>query len=367
MAIELAEKYLPYVDEMFTTESKKAVLTNQDFTFESAHSVKIYKVSTGEMNDYGRNDDGNARYGKAKNLNATTQRCELTRDRSFTFAIDALDEDETVGALNASSALARQVREKVIPEVDTYTYGKICRGAGHKPDAVELTETNIYDEIIKAGNALDDAEVPETGRVLVVTPGTYRLMKKCKEIVLETDIGENMRLRGVIANLDGANVQKIPANRLPARFGFMLAHPCATVAPTKLADYNTHHNPPGINGDLVEGRIVYDAFVLENKSKAIYYQELPGASGLTVTAAGSATSKVTVSVTPALTKGNGYKYQMGTDADIPPVGYDCKNMKDWDGASTLNADYDTKIVVVEVDSNNKAVKAGKAQVTVPEG
>lgn len=278
MAIELAEKYLPYVDEIFTTESKKELLTNQDFTFESAHSVKIYKISTGEMHNYGRNhfaDPNNKKwscYGDIKPLDATTERFELERDRSFTFVIDALDEDETAGALEASGALARQIREKVIPEVDTHVYGKMCAGAGIKPEAIVLTAENIYGEIIKANNALDNSEVPETGRVLVVTPDTYLLMKKCKDIVMETNIGNELRLQGVIGNLDGANVQKIPAIRLPEGFGFMLAHPCATVAPTKLADYNTHHNPPGINGDLVEGRIVYDAFVLENKAKAIYYQ-----------------------------------------------------------------------------------------------
>ncbi len=89
---------------------------------------------------------------------------------------------------------------------------------------------------------------------------------------METDIGNEMRLRGVIGYLDGLNVQKIPVSRLPEDFGFMVAHPCATVAPTKLTDYFIHHNPPFINGDLVEGRIVYDAFVLKNKAKAIYYQ-----------------------------------------------------------------------------------------------
>ena len=55
----------------------------------------------------------------------------------------------------------------------------------------------------------------------------------------------------------------------------MVAHPCATVAPTKLESYKTHENPPGISGFLVEGRIVYDAFVMENKAKAIYYQAQP--------------------------------------------------------------------------------------------
>ena len=32
MAIELVTKYLPYVDELFTTESKKSLLTNNDLT-----------------------------------------------------------------------------------------------------------------------------------------------------------------------------------------------------------------------------------------------------------------------------------------------------------------------------------------------
>ena len=90
---------------------------------------------------------------------------------------------------------------------------------------------------------------------------------------METNIGNDLRLKGVIANLDGANVIKVPAARLPKNFGFMLAHPVATVAPTKLEDYKIHEDPPGISGSLVEGRICYDAFVLENKAKAIYYQE----------------------------------------------------------------------------------------------
>lgn len=276
MAIELVEKYLPYVDEQFTTESKKEILTNQDFSFAGGHTVKIYKISTGKMNDYGRAgaSDGNwSRYGAVQSLDATTQSMTLKKDRSFTFAIDALDADETGDSLEAASALGRQIREIVIPEVDNYTLGTMCNLAGIKPEAEALTPENIYLKIIAASQSLDDAEVPETGRKLVVTPATYFLMKQCKNIVMDTDIGNDMRIRGVIANLDGMVVMKVPASRLPEKFGFMIAHPCATVAPTKLESYKTHINPPGINGVLVEGRIVYDAFVLENKKKAIYYQE----------------------------------------------------------------------------------------------
>lgn len=227
------------------------------------------------MNDYSRNPvEGftGSRYGTIKDLDAVTEEFTLKNDRSFTFAIDKLDTDETAQQLAAASALARQQREVVIPEVDTYVYGVMAAGAGTKPAAVALSETNIYDEILKATEALDNAEVPETGRVLVVAPDIYLLMKRCKDITMETDIGNDMRLRGVVSNLDGANVLKIPASRLPKNFGFMLAHPCACVAPTKLEDYKIHVDPPGISGDLVEGRIVYDAFILDNKVKAIYYQ-----------------------------------------------------------------------------------------------
>lgn len=278
MATELATKYLPYVDEMFSQESKKSILTNNDFDFDGASTVKLYKVNTAEMNDYGRNGakTGNwSRYGAVKDLEATTETATLTRDRSFTFVIDALDQDQTVGALAGASALARQLREVVIPEVDTYIYGVMIAGAGQKPAAVALTKDNIYDEIIKASAALDNELVPETERILTVTPDTYLLMKKCKDIVMETEIGEEMRIKGDIANLDGALTIKIAAARLPKGFGFMLSHKSACCAPTQLEDYNTHVNPPGINGTLVEGRIVYDAFVFENKKKGIYYQAIP--------------------------------------------------------------------------------------------
>jgi len=282
MAIELVEKFLPYVDEQFSTESKKEHLTNQDFSFTGAHSVKIYKISTGKMNDYGRSGPSGenwSRYGAVESLNATTERQQLTKDRSFTFAIDSLDEDETAGQLEAASALARQMREVVIPEVDTYALNVMCEHAGNKPEAVSLAASSIYDMIFNANSALDDAEVPDLGRVLVVTPATLLLMKTSKDNngryqdMISAVLDESKRKVGFVGNLDGLDVLKVPVTRLPKNFGFMVAHPCATVAPAKLESYKTHDNPPGINGALVEGRICYDAFVLENKAKAIYYQE----------------------------------------------------------------------------------------------
>ena len=276
MAIELATKFATNVDELFKNESKKSLLTNQDYDWTGAHTVKVYKIATSKMNDYDRNganvSENWSRYGAAKDLDATTEELTLTKDRSFTFAIDKLDADETAQTLAGASALARQQREVIIPEVDSFVYKTMSEKAGHKPEAKELTVENIYTEILAASSALDDAEIPETERVLLVSPTTYALLKKSPDVVMDTDVGQDMRLKGVIGNLDGAAVVKVPAVRLPDNFGFMLAHPSATVAPTKLEDYTIHENPPGISGSLVEGRICYGAFVLDNKSKGIYYQ-----------------------------------------------------------------------------------------------
>ena len=285
MAINLVTKFHPYVDEMFTKESKKALLTNNDFEWTGAHTVKVHKVNTVPMTDYDR--DGSevgkttgeaetvvwSRYGALGSVGNTLEEFTLTKDRSFTFVVDKLDKDETGGGLSGASALARQQREVIIPEVDTYVYGKMAAGAGTKKTTVTLSPENIYDEIIEGNNALDNADVPDTGRILVVTPDTHLLMKKCPDIIMETSVSAEMRLQGVIANLDGLTVIKVPKVRLPENFGFMIAHPVATVAPTKLEEYKVHQDPPGISGELVEGRIVYDAFVLDNKKMAIYYEE----------------------------------------------------------------------------------------------
>ena len=281
MSIELASKFAPQTDELFKAESKISLLTNTDYDWTGAHSIKIYKISTTPLNDYARNvssapEDGAeqlSRYGKLLDLSATTEELLLSHDRSFIFNVDRLDEDETAGQLQAASALARELREVVVPEVDTNVYKVMTTAAGNKPAAAALTKENIYSSILAASQALDENEVPETDRVLVVTPATYALLKQATEMD-STDIGAEMRSRGVVAMLDGASVVKVPAVRLPENFGFMMAHPSATVAPVKLEDFGIHEDTPLSSGSIVTGRICYDAFVLDNKKKAIYYQEI---------------------------------------------------------------------------------------------
>lgn len=282
MSIELARKFAPYTDELFKAESKLSLLTNQDFDWSGAHTVLVWKVSTVGMNDYSRNRSGSgdpdsaesiSRYGQLVDLSAQTEEMLLTKDRSFIFNVDKLDADETADQVEAGKALARELREVAVPEVDTYTYGKMVSGAGLKATPAALTADNIYASILAGSEKMDDAEVPDTDRALVVTPAVYSLLKQAKEFDA-TDPGAEMRKKGVVGVLDGMNVIKVPSARLPQNFGFMIAHPSATVAPVKLEDYGIHNDTVLSSGSIVTGRICYDAFVLDNKKNGIYYHAI---------------------------------------------------------------------------------------------
>ena len=66
MAINLATKFSNKVDERFATESKTSLVTNKDYDFIGAHSIKIYSDGVAEMVDYGRNTEGTSRYVTTK-------------------------------------------------------------------------------------------------------------------------------------------------------------------------------------------------------------------------------------------------------------------------------------------------------------
>ena len=287
MSIALTTQFKPYTDELFKAESKSALVTNTDFDFSGAHAVKVYKISTAALNNYSRNVAADAesfpisRYGNLADLSASVEEMILSKDRSFIFNIDKMDQDETAQQLAAASALARELREVVIPEIDAYVFGEMVDGAGtvvSSDDYAALTKNNVYEKILAGVETLDDNEVTDSGRVLIVTPATYAILKQAAQFD-NCDVGAEARLNGVIGILDGMKVIKVPASRLPEGVQFIVCHPSATVRPVKLEDFNVHSDTPLSSGDIVTGRIVYDAFVLDNKAKGIYVYQEPSSEG----------------------------------------------------------------------------------------
>lgn len=267
MAINYASKYAAQIDERFSKEAMSAGAVNQDYDFVGVKTVNVYSVPTAAMHDYKRTGAG--RYGEPEELENSVQELTITQDRSFTFTIDRGNYNDTQMSNAAGVALQRQLREKVIPEIDKYRFAKICANAGTIATGT-VTKTNAYDVFLDGTTALVDNNVPTAGAVAYVSSAFYKLIKLDPAFIKQGDLAQNIALKGQVGAIDGIPLIVLPQSYLPSGVEFFVTNKIATTAPVKLSEYKIHDNPPGINGWLVEGRVYHDAFVLENKKKAIY-------------------------------------------------------------------------------------------------
>lgn len=80
--------------------------------------------------------------------------------------------------------------------------------------------------------------------------------------------------------------------------------------------------------------------------------------------AGSTSGSTAITVEPTLTGGNSYKYKMAANPTIPGYGVVCTSgYKAWDGTAEIEATTGQKIVIAEVDTNNRCVGSGMAVIT----
>lgn len=270
MAINLAEKYSAQVDEKFTLASKTAGAFNNDYDFVGVNVVNVYSIPTVEMVDYTKS--GANRYGTPNELQDTIQTLTLTQDKAFTFSIDRGNNDDQMMTKEAGKALDRQIREQIVPMLDKYRIAKMVAGAGTTATPTTPTKSNAYELFLKGTAVLGENAVPETGRIAFVSYTFYNFLKQDSAFVKQSESGQQISFTGVVGTVDGTAIIPVPESYFPEGVYFVMTHSVALVAPVKLTDYKIHDNPPGINGWLVEGRVRHDAFVLNNKAKAIYVQ-----------------------------------------------------------------------------------------------
>lgn len=265
--MEYTELYADKIDKAFEIGSKSQPFVNQDYSFIGAKTVKVTSFGTVAMNDYNRKGAVGSAYGTAEQVENKIQEMTMTKDRSFTFKTDAMDEEET--KVKGSDILQQQLAQVVMPEIDTYRFGVMSKGAD-EGNIITTKSESIYNVITDLTEKLDEAGVPEGGRLIAITPQAFKYLKQDDNFNKPTEwTQQNVKVKGLIGEVDGTPVIKVPANRLETGVEVMMAHPSATVAPVKLSYYGSHTNPTGWNGTVYEGRFYYDAFVLDNKKKGI--------------------------------------------------------------------------------------------------
>ena len=255
--------------------------TNKDYNWTGVKTLWVYSIPTVPLSNYGRHDavlgaatSGNvgvSRYGALTDLQDTAQELTVTQDKGFTFIIDKGDKMDSMNVRDAGKALKREIDEVIVPTEDQYVFNKIATAAtGTHKGIAQLSKTNAYEKFLAGQTVLDDDLVPAGGRIAAVTAKTLAFLKQDPSFVLASDMGQKIKINGLVGELDGVKIVKVPESYLPEDCDFIITHPSVTVKAEKLADYKIHTDPPFISGNLVEGRVYYDAFVLDTKKNGIY-------------------------------------------------------------------------------------------------
>lgn len=365
----LASKYASEVDERFSRESQAMLALNNNYKFTGVQTVNVYSIPVVPMNDYNRS--GANRYGTPKDLTRNVQTLTVTKDRGYTFIIDKGDKTQSMMVMDAGKALSRQIREVWVPEFDTYVFKTLAAKATERGNyaTTKIDKNGAYASFLDGMESLGNKNVPDKGRVAFCSYKFANLLMQDPAFVKYGDRSQEMVQKGVTGEVDGCKIVRVPSSRLPNGCAFMITHPIAATAPKQLEEYKIHDNPPGISGWLVEGRVIYDCFVLNEKADAIYYHgDQPVLKGLNVTTAGTDAGKTTILVEPSAPEsGNTWMYQMAADdKSLAKVAYGTAITDSaWtalsgNGSEVAAGTGKNVVAVVEIDSAKKPLAYGKA-------
>lgn len=300
MAINLHERYDKQIQTRFTQGSMINGVLDNSYSFAGVKTVKISSLVTVPMVDYTRT--GSNRYGTPTEMQDTVQELTLTQDKSFSVTIDKGNNEDQNGIKGAGKVLARQIEEQAIPTMDKYCFAKLSQKAGKiVGNGTALTKSNVCERITAGTTYMDDAEVPGEGRTLFVPSKTYAMLRLSDEFQKCDGMLEKSLAKGQVGTYDNMRVVKVPEGRWPANVNFIIVHKRAACAPVKLNDTKVHIDPPGISGNLLEGRQYYDLFVYGAKANGVYVDVNTGSGAGAVCATPTFSAGVLASATSGAT------------------------------------------------------------------
>lgn len=293
-SIDLATKFLPFLDEVYKRESLSSVLDTlpERVNWIGAQTAKVFKVDVDGLGDY----DRNAGFVPGSS-DGTWETLAIQKDRGRSFTIDVMDNDETVGMAFAST-LGQFERVSVVPEIDAYRFAKYAAGAGTTVTGSLTNSDDIPGLLTTAQAAMDDKEVPYEGRILFCNPTIYGYLKN--DITRYVD-NEATDINRTVEMYDNMRVIRVPSGRFNTvctlaqptdasstggytaagvDINFMIVHPSAVLQVIK------HQIPrvfsPEVNQEAdawkLNYRVYHDCWVLANKTYGIYVHKKANAS-----------------------------------------------------------------------------------------
>lgn len=269
--INLASQIHKSVLERLSFDALTGNLFNKslDVSFNGVKSVSFYSVGTAPINDYSRS--GTSRYGTPTELDDFLQEMTMTQDKSSTWTIDKGNQKEQFNIKKAQETLKRQIKEKYAPMIDKYRFGRWLNGAGQVNGLkAEPTKSTIVSSMVKMHYALTGKAVPVRGRTYIVPIGMIDKVVLADEFHYSDALTTKILSNGEIGTFLGVPLKPVPDDYLPSGVYFACTYKPACISPVKLQDYKINTTPQGVSGDLVEMRLIYDAFVDGTKADGIY-------------------------------------------------------------------------------------------------
>ena len=179
----------------------EGVIANQGDT------VHINSIGAITVKDYTKNSD----IAAPDALTTTEQTLVIDQCKYFNFQVDDVDKVQAAGDL-IDTAMSRAAYA-LADAADAYLLKAIAAGAatgnivGATSAPVALTASNVYENIVKLRTKLDKANVPNTGRTIVVPPEVYALLLMDDRFAKNTAAaGQDALINGKVGEVAGFTV-----------------------------------------------------------------------------------------------------------------------------------------------------------------
>ena len=187
-----------------------------------ADTIKIPHITTNGRVDGDRDTIG----GFTRNHDNEWITKQLRNHRTWETLIHPMDVQQTGGVMAIQNATKVYNQEQKFPEMDAYTisalYSDYITSNADKVVKVDLTVDNILSEFDKLMEAMDEASVPQQGRILYVTPHVKTLLKQAKDIqrIISAEGGEKSVNRN-ISRIDEVMIEPaVPSELMKTVYDF---------------------------------------------------------------------------------------------------------------------------------------------------
>lgn len=143
-------------------------------------------------------------------LTDSEQLLTIDQQKAFAFEVDDIDNRQQVGNGVYMTEAARQSAYGLRDVSDRYLAAKMAGAASNALGVVDgTTAANVYEDlIVPASVALDEANVPEEMRWLVVSPSVYGKLQLDSRFIEADKSGNGALHNGVVGNAAGFRILK---------------------------------------------------------------------------------------------------------------------------------------------------------------